>query len=104
MVWSRECFGAILERFPLVRANAQRIVTRPIAQLSFRICDISTGAVAWRLASGLICLSGQIGREVEGHFELDITQETVAEMTGMTVYTANRQLSQWEGARSGEVP
>ncbi len=96
MAWSRERFGAILEHFPSVCANAQRIIAREITQLSFRICDIITGEVSWRLASGLLYLSGQIGREVEGHFELDVTQETVAEMTAMTVFTANRQLSQWE--------
>jgi len=100
MAWSRERFGAILEHFPSVCANAQRIIAREITQLSFRICDIITGEVSWRLASGLLYLSGQIGREVEGHFELDVTQETVAEMTAMTVFTANRLAAFCSNGRS----
>jgi CRP-like cAMP-binding protein len=33
---------------------------------------------------------------VNDHFEVDVTQEALAQMTAMTFYTANRQLSEWE--------
>jgi len=95
-VWSAETFEALLERFPLLRRNAQDVVAWQTWDLSRRVCDISTEAVPPRLAHGLLYLLGQMGRKVNGNFELKVTQEMLAQMTGMTFYTANRQLSIWE--------
>ena len=97
LVWSRAKFEAVMGRFPLVYGNAQKILARQMEALSRRICDIVIGKVSWRLASGLLHLFRKIGRKVDGQFALDVTQEIVAGMTGMTVSTANRQLSKWEG-------
>jgi CRP-like cAMP-binding protein len=96
LVWNVPAFEKLLARYPQVYSNAQNILERQIDELARRTFEITAGKVPQRLAYGLLHLRGQIGREVNGLFELDVTQETVAQMTGMTVTTANRQLNQWE--------
>lgn len=96
LVWDAAQFEAALDRHPQFLRNAQDIVARQFAELSSRIREVSTETVMPRLAHGLVRLSEQIGRRVNDHFEVDVTQEALAQMTAMTFYTANRQLSEWE--------
>jgi CRP-like cAMP-binding protein len=96
LIWDAPMFDAALDRYPQFLRNAQQIVARQFSELSCRIREVSTETVLPRLAHGLIRLADQIGRRVNGHFELDVTQEALAQMTAMTFYTANRQLSEWE--------
>jgi CRP-like cAMP-binding protein len=95
-VWKVPVFEALCERFPLLSRNTVKIISQQLSELSRRLCALSTGSVSPRLAHGLLCLVGQIGRKTNSLFELDITQEILAQMTGMTLFTANRQLSTWE--------
>jgi CRP-like cAMP-binding protein len=96
LVWGAADFTAILERFPAVHHKARYILARQTYELSCRICEISTGNVQSRLAHGLLYLLSHIGRKVNGHFELGITQEVLGQMTSTAFFTVNRQLSEWE--------
>jgi CRP/FNR family transcriptional regulator, nitrogen oxide reductase regulator len=96
LVWSVVTFEKILSRYPLVYFNTQKILAGQTAELVHRIFEVREGNVPRRLAYGLLHLRNQIGREVNGQCEVDVTQETLAQMTGMTVATANRQLNRWE--------
>jgi CRP-like cAMP-binding protein len=96
LIWDSAVFEASLERHPLFLRNVQHLITRQLSELSCRIREVSTETVLPRLARGLIRLTDQIGRPVDDTFELDVTQEALAQMTAMTFYTANRQLSEWE--------
>lgn len=96
LIWDSAIFEASLERHPLFLRNVQHVITRQLSELSCRIREVSTETVLPRLARGLVRLTGQIGRQVHDTFELDVTQEALAQMTAMTFYTANRQLSEWE--------
>jgi CRP/FNR family transcriptional regulator, nitrogen oxide reductase regulator len=96
LIWDAAMFEATLERYPLFLRNAQQATSRQFNELSCRIREVSTETVLPRLAHGLVRLTDQIGRRVNGTFELDVTQEALAQMTAMTFYTANRQLSEWE--------
>jgi CRP-like cAMP-binding protein len=94
LIWDLPTFKANLDRFPQLFRNAMSIGVRQMNELSRRICEISTGTALPRLAHSLIRLSGQIGHRVNSHFELHLTQEVLAQMTAMNIYTLNRQLSQ----------
>lgn len=96
VMWSLPVFESILEYFPAVMKNVERIIARQIVELSCRICEIST-APAW-LCTGraLIRLTDQIGRLVNGHVEVELTQETLAQLVGTTMYNVNHLLSNWE--------
>jgi len=95
-IWDAAIFDGTLERYPLFLRNAQHVIARQFSEIACRIREVSTETVLPRLAHGLVRLTHQIGREVDGTFELDVTQEALAQMTAMTFYTANRQLSEWE--------
>lgn len=95
-VWDAPIFEGMLERHPLFLRNVQHATARQFSELSCRIREVSTETVLPRLAHGLVRLTNQIGRQVDDTFELDVTQEALAQMTAMTFYTANRQLSEWE--------
>jgi CRP-like cAMP-binding protein len=95
-VWSAAAFEALYKRFPLLQSNAMGILAQQVSEISLRICTVSTEEIPPRLAHGLLYLAGQLGRKRNGVFEIDVTQEILAQMTAMTSCSANRQLSRWE--------
>ena len=96
LVWDLPAFEANLDRFPLLFGNVMSILAWQTRELSCRVCEISTEGFVSRLAHVLIRLTSQIGRRVNGGFELNITQETLAQMTAVNHFTVNRQLSDWK--------
>jgi CRP/FNR family transcriptional regulator, nitrogen oxide reductase regulator len=96
LIWDAAVFETNLERYPLFLRNTQHVIARQFSELSCRVREVSTETVLPRLANGIVRLADQIGRQVNGTLELDVTQEALAQMTAMTFYTANRQLSEWE--------
>jgi CRP/FNR family transcriptional regulator, nitrogen oxide reductase regulator len=96
VAWDATTFEAVLERFPILRRNTERILERRICQLERRLCEVSTATVAPRLAHTLVRLIGQVGYKSNGHLEIDLQQELVAQMTAMTPFTVSRMLSRWE--------
>jgi CRP-like cAMP-binding protein len=89
-------FETMLDRYPTLAKNAQRIVSRQMKELSNRICEIST-APAWLcMGRTLIRLAEQFGQRVNGHFEIEVTQEALAQLAGTTVFNVNHRLSDWE--------
>lgn len=96
LAWDAATFEAALERFPALRRNATSIMERRICEIEKRFCEISTGTASPRLANGVVRLLDQIGHKVNGHFEVNISQEVLAEMTAMTSFTASRVLTNWE--------
>lgn len=95
-MWTLAAFESMLDRFPAVLRNVERIMARQMSELSSRICEVST-APAWLcLGKALIRLTDQIGRQVNGHIVVELTQETLAQIIGTTVYNVNHHLSDWE--------
>ena len=96
LVWDSASFESLLERFPLLRRNMGRILERRLSELEVRLCEISTETVSPRLAHALIRLLGRMGRKTNGHVEINLSQEALAQMTAMTSFTVSRVLSKWE--------
>lgn len=97
LAWESATFEAALECFPNLRRNAKRILDRRLAELERRFCEVSTGTASPRLANGLVNLLGQIGHRVNGHIEIDVSQEAMGQMTAMTPSSVCRLLAMWEG-------
>ena len=89
-------FEAAMERFPDLRCNVKRILEQRLEELERRFCEISTETVAPRLAHGLVRLLDQIGRKVNSHVEINVSQEALAQMTSMASFTVCRILTNWE--------
>jgi CRP-like cAMP-binding protein len=96
LLWDASVFESVSDRFPVLRRNIARILEERLRDMEERFREISTEKVASRLSSQLVRLAGQIGRrEMEG-IEVSLSQLELAQLTGTTLFTVSRLLSQWE--------
>jgi len=96
LVWETGQFQAFAERFPSLARNVSCILMKTLTQLEVRFREISTEKVALRLSSQLLRLIDQLGKSWVGHIEISLSQRDLAQLTGTTLFTVNRLLSQWE--------
>jgi CRP-like cAMP-binding protein len=101
IMWSLPRLESMLERYPAVLRNAERIIARQMAELSCRICEVSTAPRWLCMGKALIRLAEQIGRRGNGSVEVNLTQETLAQLAGTTLFHVNHTLLGWE--RNGLV-
>jgi CRP-like cAMP-binding protein len=94
--WDAKTFDAAQGRFPALRSNAKRVLERQIRELELRLREPCTKKVSPRLALRLFHLVNQIGHPVSGHIEVELTRESLAQMTAMNAATVSRVLSRWE--------
>jgi CRP-like cAMP-binding protein len=97
LVWESVTFNAMLERFPGLLKNLERILNSRLVDITQRFCEASTKATSPRLASSLVQLVDRIGERVDNHIELRVSQETLGQMTGMAFNSVSRLLSIWKG-------
>lgn len=96
LVWDAAVFEALAERFPVLRDNAARILGLHFQQLEERFREISTERVARRLGLEIARLLNQVGQRVNGAVKISLSREELAQLTGTTLFTVCRLLSQWE--------
>ena len=96
LAWDVLTFEELSQRFPLLQRNRLRTIERRLQELERRFCELSAMTVPRRVANMLLRLWNQIGHESNGHHQIDILQEEVAQMTATTGSTVNRLLSDWE--------
>jgi CRP/FNR family transcriptional regulator, nitrogen oxide reductase regulator len=96
LVWDRATFEALLERFPMLRRNMIRVLEMRLQEMDQRFREISTQKVAPRLSSQLVRLLSQVGKKVNGHVEISLSRAELAQLTGTTLFTVSRLLSQWK--------
>ena len=96
LTWEARTFDAAQERFPSLRKNAKRVLERQILELELRLRQACTRKVSPRLALALHHLVSQIGHPVNGHVEIALTRESLAQLTAMNAATVSRVLSRWE--------
>ena len=88
----------LLEASPHIAFNLMSLMTSYIQEMQARYRELATERVEQRVANALIRLAGQSGirSEKEAGIELSFSRQDVAEMTGTTLYTVSRLLSEWE--------
>ncbi len=96
--WPAELLGPLLQRFPQVRMNIMREMATHMTDALTRVRELTTERVGQRLAHTLLRLMRQCGRQTpEGVLIAHaLTRQELAELTGTTLYTVSRTLSQWE--------
>jgi len=67
-----------------------------LQELEERFREISTEKVAPRVSSQLVRLLNQVGRRVNGDVEVSLSREELGQLTGTTLFTVSRLLSQWQ--------
>jgi CRP/FNR family transcriptional regulator, nitrogen oxide reductase regulator len=96
LAWDATVFDGICERFPLVRRNAANILAEHLHELEERFREVATEKVGVRVAHELVRLLKQIGCRVNGAVEINLSREDLAQLTGTTLFTVSRLLSEWE--------
>ncbi len=100
LAWPRASLLGLLERHPALAINAMKIVSERMREMQERFRELATERVARRVARALLRLAGQAGRRVEDGVLIDLalSRQDLAEMTGTTLFTVSRLLSDWEAA------
>jgi len=96
--WTKERLRVLLEKYPQVRTNIMREMTTHMTDALTRVRELTTERVGQRLAHTLLRLMRQCGRATpEGVLIAHpLTRQELAELTGTTLYTVSRTLSQWQ--------
>ena len=96
--WERETLHALLVRYPAIALATVRLLSGRLREVQERFRELATERVAQRVARALVRLVRQAGRKVEGGvlIDLPLSRQDLAEMTGTTLFTVSRILSEWE--------
>ena len=88
----------MMQTRPYLSAGLMNLMTIYIQEMQSRYRELATERVEQRVANALIRLAGQSGLKSnkEAGIELSFSRQDVAEMTGTTLYTISRLLSEWE--------
>lgn len=93
-----EFLHEMLETRPQIAFDLMTLMTSYIQEMQARYRELATERVEQRVANALIRLAGQSGvrAEKKAEIELSFSRQDVAEMTGTTLYTVSRLLSEWD--------
>jgi CRP-like cAMP-binding protein len=96
LLWETSTFETLSERFPALRRNATHILCKRLEELQERFREISTEKVAARLSHEVVRLLYQVGRQVNGGVQINLSREELAQLIGTTLFTVSRLLSDWD--------
>ena len=96
--WDGKSLSCLMDKHPVIARNALAYLAGQMGELQERYRELATERVEQRIARALLRLVRHAGRRVETGVEVDmpVSRQDLAELTGTTVYTASRILSQWE--------
>ncbi len=89
----------LMETRPYLSFDLMKLMTTYIQEMQQRYRELATEKVERRIAHSLLRLVSQMGtKALGGGIELTFTRQDLAEMSGTTLYTVSRVLSEWEKA------
>lgn len=96
--WDGATLLTLIERFPRIAINALHILGNRLQEIQARFQELATIRVEQRIARALLRLTRQAGQKAGAGVLIDfpISREELAAMTGTTLFTVSRTLSQWE--------
>jgi CRP-like cAMP-binding protein len=95
LAWELRTFYGFMQRFPMLQSNVANIVVSRLHTLQRRFCDLATERVPQRLARTLISLADQNPESSQRKKMVELSCEELSQMTGTTVFTVSRLLTQW---------
>lgn len=100
IAWPSRTLEDLMRAHPQLALNVLRILSERMGELSDRLRELATERVARRVAHALLRLARKAGQRTERGVEIDIplTREDIARLTGTTLFTVSRLLSEWEAA------
>jgi len=96
--WEDQVMLELMKKYPQLAINSLSILANRIQEFQDRFRELATERVERRIARALLRLASQTGRKIDQSILIDFTlsRKDLAEMTGTTLYTVSRTLSQWE--------
>jgi CRP-like cAMP-binding protein len=96
--WEVDSIRQICEKKPGMSFNLMGLMSIYIQEIQDRYRELATERTEQRVARTVLRLAAQSGRKVEEGVLVDmaLTRQALAEMTGTTLYTVSRMLSEWE--------
>ena len=86
----------LMQTRPYLSFDLMKLMTGYIQEMQERYRELATEKVERRIARALLRLAAQMGTKTEAGIEILFTRQELAEMTGTTLYTVSRVLSDWE--------
>lgn len=86
----------LMQTRPYLSVDLMKLMTTYIQEIQQRYRELATEKVERRIARALLRLAAQMGSKIDGGIELTFTRQDLAEMSGTTLYTVSRVLSEWE--------
>jgi CRP-like cAMP-binding protein len=96
--WETGIFRRLSETKPGVSLDLMGLMSDYLQEIQDRYRELATERTEQRVARALLRLTAQLGRKVEEGVLVDmaLSRQSLAEMTGTTLYTVSRLLSDWE--------
>ena len=98
LVWDGGTIRTLARRYPRIMENALSIAANYISWYVVALAALTSQTARERLAGVLLGYVSSIGQKVAGGFELELTNEEVADSASITPYTTSRILSEWQKA------
>lgn len=100
LAWSRSQLADLLARYPQLKTNILREMTAHMDDALTRLRELATLDVRQRLAHTLLRLTVKAAAAGAGGLTVPhtLTRQELAELTGTTLFTVSRILTEWEGA------
>jgi len=96
LVWDRESAHALASQIPRLIQNTYTIVGEFATSLANALADRLSQTAEQRLAKILVESARDIGRAGCDGIEIDLTNEQLAQMADVSMFTASRQLNEWQ--------
>jgi len=96
--WPARLWEPFVTSYPGFSTAIWKDVGNRVMELHDRLTEMATRAVEQRVATSLLRLAEQSGRQTNAGIEIGfpVTRANIAAMTGATVHTVSRLLSAWE--------
>jgi CRP-like cAMP-binding protein len=96
--WPNAQWSRITTAHPAFATNTYKSIGTRLEDAQQRIIEMATARVEQRVASAVVRLAAQSGRKTDEGIVIDfpISRQDIAEMTGTTLHTVSRLMSQWE--------
>lgn len=86
----------MMQTRPYLSMDLMKLMTSYIQEMQSRYRELATERVEQRIARALLRLTSQSGQMVDEAIELSFSRQDLAEMSGTTLYTVSRVLSEWQ--------
>lgn len=97
LAWNGKELHELANRYPVLSFGIMDAMRTHIEEMQSRYRELSTERVEQRVARSLLRLTMQMGKKREdGGIEITLSQQDLAEMSGTTLFSISRTLSEWQ--------